>query len=410
MAWAKAKAEKPEKENSISNNILSYFFLAASMAAFLFIISPLSASINGFVELNSTYDDNPFLEQELNPGFVIAPNFGLGYFSNDVPFGISSNVKYYKFTEFNSRNYLYSNILASYEIPITSEILFSPKLSYSLRYNDDETNFYNYNQFLSNLNIEYSKPNFNLQFSYIPRVKNYDNFNEISFAEHQFKPEIYFKINEKNAFYLDIEANAKIFTNRYNEDVIEMVFPKGKHKGRNQNDTSKNIYQPGIVNYDNNASAINLYLSYIRNVTSTSGFSISIYYNTPLSQNNASILSGTSDLISDPELFDDEYSYSEISPMLAFSKLFGFWMLNINAEWRTRKFIYTIDEFLENGVNDLREDQRLTAEINFGRVYSFNDHNTLEFNLSYSFTKNISNINFFNFSNNIISLSTRLTF
>lgn len=384
--------------------------IAALMAAFVFYNVPLIASINGFAELNSSYDDNPFLETELNPGFVIAPNIGLGYFSDSLPLGISTNLKYFKFTEFNQRNYLNFNLLSSYEISISENFLFTPKISYSMRYNDDETNFYNYNQFLSNLNFEYSKLNYEFQLSYIPRVKNYYNFNEISFSEHKFKPEIYFKINGSNALYLDIEANAKIFTNRFSEVEITPATPKGKRKGRNQKDSTSNIYQPGIVNYENNASAINFYLSFIRNISPTSGFSVAIYYNKPLSENNAAILAGTSDLISDPELFDDEYSYSEIAPMLEFSKYFGFTLFNISAEWRSRKFIYTIDDFTENGDDDLREDQRMSYGVNIVRSYSYYDKYTLELSLSYSYTKNNSNLDLFNFSNNIISFSTRLTF
>jgi hypothetical protein len=407
LDWAKEKAKKPERKNNNLNNKFTSLEVAVITAAFLFFINiNVYSSINGFIELNSGYDDNPFYEEHKTPGYNLAPSFGIGYFPDSLDIGISANARYMKFTEFNARNYLFLNLLASYSYSF-DEYTLGINSSYNTRRNYDEISIFSYDQFIANINLNIKDV---FEISFVPRKREYFNNTSLSYVEHKLIPNYYIKLSVKQALFMEAEVSAKLFTDRINtNDQTEEPEPN-KGKGKMARRKVGNIYEPGIINIENDAYLSNLFISYIQNIDQTTGFSLGMNMNIPLYSNNAAILPGTAEINEDPDLFDDAYSFTEFSPQLTFNKLlFKDYLVSFNTSYSFRDFIYDVDSIEMNNDNSNRQDHRINISIDISRSIKI-DVYQLNFELEYINTNNTSNIDIYNFNNNMLIFSTRFTY
>lgn len=405
---AKVKGKKPENENRIFLNIKYLINTAAILAAFLLFVNSAFSNFGGYGKINLSYDDNPFLDTNFVPGGIFTPAFGFGYFPDSIPIGISINASYTHYTAFPLRDNVNLAFMLSYNLKLSETADLSLKTSISDRNNGIETEYYDYLQVILNAKYEINNKSNTFGISYLPRYKQYSNFKELSFLENRFIPEYYFQISKLSALYLESEIALKHFTDRYQETIPETPINTSGN-GRKRRIKAENVFEPGIVNTENDSYLANIYASYILNLSENSGLALNLYYNFPLNKNNASLLTGTIDLNSDPELFDDEYSYFDFSPSLSYNIIIKDYFLSLNFNYSDKSFLYSIDDVVDNQDFNKRSDQRIVGSVNVTRQFTINNK-LLELSFDYTHLQNKSNLNNFNFINNLLSISTRFTF
>jgi hypothetical protein len=174
---------------------------------------------------------------------------------------------------------------------------------------------------------------------------------------------------------------------------------KGSGPGMNQNLTSQILLTNRIA----------------QSISDNAGMQLTYSYRYNLLKNSRSSFLGSS-FVSDDALFDDHYGYGGHELDLGLTQILPYGILmKANAEYQKKNYYNQFNtSFDENSVLSDRNDNKYIVSFSLQRKFKISENTIgpMDVNLGYSFQKNNSSINLFNYKANILFLgiSTTLNF
>ena len=366
-------------------------------------------------------------------------NFSSTFVSDDNvfknPFKSYSNISssnasvfYNRFTENSQLKFSYGLNLNSYNSYSTAnnntnlfeldyalgsadeEQLFSIALSYSGKSVNDEYKLYEE----KNLNL-HSGYDFSFNDIHSGNIRygfnkiTYDNFSDFSYSENILGYTSNITWQTKTSLFLDVNLGYKIYSNPlYSISNDSIISNPGMMNGKGK---MKNII--GIVSNTTKLDDGNVQLLLTGKIAQSLYDNLGAYlaysfrYN--LENNSRSIM--ISDYyFSDDNLFDDNYGYGGHDLEMGFTYIMPLSLtLKSSFEYTYKKYANEYPDIIDSLKE--RNDDKLLFNIRLSRSFELFESllNKLNVYLSYVYTNNSSNINLFNYTNNIFALGINTT-
>jgi hypothetical protein len=363
---------------------MKFFFLSI-------IICLISFSNTGYSQLNLNfsyegyYDDNIFNNYEQNDDFInsysLSSAFDIESEFNNVQIYYEGNLSTFQTNQFKNSNSHRFGIVETHLFSIDDNPL-NAGINYSLRNNKDEFKIYDFNQLSAYINYRQCILEHNyLLAGYIFNKNNFKNFSLFSYYEHKGFLRWISNIADKTSLIASSEFDYKDYLQKYN-----------------------------VIDFANEASLLKLGLSIAKIIGENTRVSIYSEYRKSLTDKSRYMFSEEF-IYYEEEIFNDIYSTDGITIGGAINQyLIDEILISVEARYLTRNFnslpVADLDGY---SLNELRDDKQyaigVAAEIDMSFLI---DGMSIE--TSWNHIKNNSNDYFYDYSNNLISVSVTFGF
>ena len=374
---------------------------------------------------NST---NAFYVDSVGSTMISGIGLGLNYEVANSNWNYFLEMNYYNYNSFNERNFLNTSLGFNMIKPLDKDDINFLNINgfLSSRFDGIEYNIYDYWQPLVSINYyHYFSTNTFLSANYTPRMRFYSNYSEINYLENSVSLtyKTYFKT--KTTLNINTSIMQKNYFNSHASNVMNpgIVTPKKKSdasiqkktkwgkiiKGYSSKDTSTNMNN--MVQSDISPSQFVFNGKISQNVTENVGLAFNLGYSTNLYSKSSDSLQGVSSYAGEEELFDDSYSFENISISPTLTVVLPNTIIGkLNYFQATKNYNYLVE--IENEDQVLRKDDFKMLTLSFSRYFNLKDSFFYQIflTLDYSYYTNNSNTYIFDYDNQDLYLTLQVQF
>jgi hypothetical protein len=379
------------------------------------IVNMVQAQFSKHIEVSSYWDDNLYRTPQAVNDILTDFNMRLSYRPGD------SNITYFYdgdlflYQKTTLRNFSMHNAGLNYFYPFGKEEkhTFYIGANYTLRLNQDEYNYYDYNQF-----YVYTTFRFDLNWAFIRsgynfRYRSYSNLPDISNYKHYFFVQLNKSFATRTTVILEADIGRKSFDGQ--EIVIGISGDESGGNGRGQGaeTTAETTTITRIMEIPSLSQAI-LLARISQSLHDKAG--LYVQYRRQFSLASKANFANADNYFTDDELFDDPFSYestgysSQLTWMLPWAMKVRVGGALVSKNYISENAFTSADDSL--GMGDIRLDDRGSYYVNFSKVFYLNKSwiKSLHFKVNYSYIRNESNSYWYDYKNTILNAGIRWNF
>ena len=366
------------------------------------------AQLQTKIIISSYYDDNLFRSPQ--PESDLYSNLGikLKYKAQDSNFSIHDEINYLTFTNNNQRNFYLNNLGVDYFTPLgkDKDHTFYTGAEWTMRMDNQEYNYYDYQQFYAYANWRFNLNPFFLKTGYNFRYRSYTYLPDLTNSRHYIFLQLNRAFQTGTTFILEGDAGYKTFTG---SDFYLRSSGGKRGFGRWMEDD-------GAYSYSTIPDMAQGVL--LARVAQSLHPRVGIYfqYRRQISLKEQSGYLNNESYFQDEELFDDPFSYESTgyNSQLTWMSPWGI-KLQFGGNLNTKDYI-SESAFLSAedsvGLGGIRKDDQQIYYITLSKTIFIKKQwlNSLKLNLNYNYIRNESNSYWYDYKNATIGGSVQWHF
>jgi hypothetical protein len=389
---------------------------------------PIIADYEGYSNLWIGSSNNAFYLDSAGNTLISGAGIGFRFFKENSNFSSSAELNFTDYISFTERNFLNlsTGIYYSKALDYPAKNFFSFTGNLNCRIGSADIDIYNYIQPLIQGNYTHNfSDNTYIQASYSPRMRFYMNYPEINYFENSISGNFRTLFDTKTTLFVSTSYLQKNYINSSintmgnmtsakskskNENFIQKKYKWGKIIGNNKiKEIVTNVNTIQMSGYS--PSQISGSIKVGQNISENFGISLNISLSSSLNSISKDSLQGISYFSGDMELFDDSYSYENLSISPTITYILPFEIISKLSYFNSEKQ-YNYFAELADGNQSQRKDSYRFISFSLEKSFYFDTSfiNQMILNFEYNFYNNKSNSYLFNYESQDLSLSLQINF
>jgi len=283
----------------------------------------------------------------------------------------------------------------------------------TMRLNNDEYNYYNYNQLYGYMNLRFDFDWIFLRTGYNYRYRNYSNFSDLT----NYRQYLFVQLNKsfvtRTTLILEADIGQKSFSGQETFYTTTEYSSGGRGQGRGSGSTSETVLTAQTLEIPSLSHMIVL-ARLAQSLHDKVG--VFIQYRSQISLDESSQFNNSDDYYQDEELFDDPFSYESQSYKSQLTWImFNSLRLQIGGSYTSKQYIseeayVSAEDTLAQG--GIRKDKHNNFYISLAKTIQINVNwlKSLQFRLNYNYIHNKSNSYWYDYRNGLIGGSLEWKF